>query len=48
MSSTGVPTEIVVVGIGADGFSGLAPSSQSLVLGASVEITTGFAGSRAR
>jgi precorrin-6Y C5,15-methyltransferase (decarboxylating) len=36
MSSTGVPTEIVVVGIGADGFSGLAPSSQSLVLGASV------------
>ncbi|WP_374457108.1 precorrin-6y C5,15-methyltransferase (decarboxylating) subunit CbiE [Nocardioides sp.] len=36
MSSTGVPTEIVVVGIGADGFSGLAPSSQSLVLETSV------------
>ncbi|MDT0188074.1 precorrin-6y C5,15-methyltransferase (decarboxylating) subunit CbiE [Microbacterium sp. ARD31] len=36
MSSTGVPTEIVVVGIGADGFDGLAPASRSLVLEASV------------
>ena len=36
MSSTGVPTEVVVVGIGADGFSGLSPSSRDLVLGASV------------
>ncbi|MCW2738499.1 precorrin-6y C5,15-methyltransferase (decarboxylating) subunit CbiE [Nocardioides sp.] len=36
MSSTGVPTEIVVVGIGADGFSGLSPASRDLVLGASV------------
>lgn len=36
MSSTGVPTEVVVVGIGADGFSGLSPSSRALVLGASV------------
>lgn len=36
MSSTGVPTEVVVVGIGADGFSGLPPASRDLVLGASV------------
>lgn len=36
MSSTGVPTEIVVVGIGADGFDGLSPASRSLVLEASV------------
>jgi precorrin-6Y C5,15-methyltransferase (decarboxylating) len=36
MSSTGVPTEIVVVGIGADGWDGLAPASRDLVLGASV------------
>jgi precorrin-6Y C5,15-methyltransferase (decarboxylating) len=36
MSSTGVPTEIVVVGIGADGFEGLSPSSRDLVLRASV------------
>lgn len=36
MSSTGVPTEVVVVGIGADGFAGLSPSSRALVLGASV------------
>lgn len=36
MSSTRVPTEIVVVGIGADGFSGLPSSSRDLVLGASV------------
>ena len=36
MSSTGVPTEVVVVGIGADGFAGLAPASRDLVLGASV------------
>jgi precorrin-6Y C5,15-methyltransferase (decarboxylating) len=36
MSSTGVPTEIVVVGIGADGFSGLPSSSQALVLEAAV------------
>ncbi|RYB94430.1 precorrin-6y C5,15-methyltransferase (decarboxylating) subunit CbiE [Nocardioides oleivorans] len=36
MSSTGVPTEIVVVGIGADGWVSLSPSSQSLVLEASV------------
>jgi precorrin-6Y C5,15-methyltransferase (decarboxylating) len=35
MSSTGVPSEIVVVGIGADGWASLAPSSQSLVLEAS-------------
>ncbi|MDR7251902.1 precorrin-6Y C5,15-methyltransferase (decarboxylating) [Nocardioides sp. BE266] len=31
MSSTGVPTEIVVVGIGADGWASLSPSSQALV-----------------
>ncbi len=36
MSSTGVPTQIVVVGIGADGWDGLAPASRDLVLGASV------------
>jgi precorrin-6Y C5,15-methyltransferase (decarboxylating) len=36
MSATGVPTEVVVVGIGADGFSGLSPASRSLVLEASV------------
>lgn len=36
MSSTGVPTEVVVVGIGADGFSGLSPASRDLVLGAPV------------
>src|SRR5688572_6464165 len=36
MSSTGVPTEVVVVGIGADGFSGLSPASRSLVLEAAV------------
>jgi precorrin-6Y C5,15-methyltransferase (decarboxylating) len=36
MSSTGVPSEVVVVGIGADGFSGLSPASRDLVLGASV------------
>lgn len=36
MSSTGVPTEIVVVGIGADGFDGLSPASRSLVVEASV------------
>ena len=36
MSATGVPTEVVVVGIGADGFSGLSPSSRELVLGAAV------------
>lgn len=36
MSSTGVPTEIVVVGIGADGWASLSPSSQALVLEASV------------
>lgn len=36
MSATGVPTEVVVVGIGADGFGGLAPASQALVLEAPV------------
>jgi precorrin-6Y C5,15-methyltransferase (decarboxylating) len=36
MSSTGVPSEVVVVGIGADGFSGLTPSARSLVLEAGV------------
>lgn len=36
MSATGVPTEVVVVGIGAEGFASLSPSSQSLVLEASV------------
>ncbi len=36
MTSTGVPTEIVVVGIGADGWASLPASSQSLVLEASV------------
>ncbi|WP_307861864.1 precorrin-6y C5,15-methyltransferase (decarboxylating) subunit CbiE [Nocardioides sp. SYSU D00065] len=36
MSSTGVPSEIVVVGIGADGWVGLPEPSRSLVLGASV------------
>lgn len=36
MSSTGVPSEVVVVGIGADGFSGLSSSARSLVLEAGV------------
>lgn len=36
MSSSGVPSEVVVVGIGADGFPSLPPSSQSLVLEAAV------------
>jgi len=36
MSSTGVPSEVVVVGIGADGLSGLSPSARSLVLEAGV------------
>lgn len=36
MSSTGVPTEVVVVGIGADGWASLPESSRSLVLEASV------------
>lgn len=36
MSSTGVPSEVVVVGIGADGFSGLSASARSLVLEAGV------------
>lgn len=36
MSSGRVPTEIVVVGIGADGFPSLPPSSQALVLEAAV------------
>jgi precorrin-6Y C5,15-methyltransferase (decarboxylating) len=36
MSATGVPTEVVVVGIGADGWAGLAPASRDLVLQASV------------
>ena len=35
MSSTGVPSEVVVVGIGADGWDGLPPSSQALVREAS-------------
>ena len=35
MSATGVPTEVVVVGIGADGWASLPESSRSLVLGAS-------------
>ncbi|MFC7359880.1 precorrin-6y C5,15-methyltransferase (decarboxylating) subunit CbiE [Nocardioides astragali] len=36
MSSTGVPTEVVVVGIGADGFAGLSPAPRALVLDAAV------------
>ena len=36
MSSTGVPSEVVVVGIGADGWPGLSPSARSLVLEAGV------------
>lgn len=36
MSATGVPTEVVVVGIGAEGFASLSPSSQSLVSDAAV------------
>ena len=36
MTSTGVPTEVVVVGIGADGWASLPSSSRDLVLGASV------------
>lgn len=36
MSSSGVPTEVVVVGIGADGWASLPSSSQDLVLEASV------------
>ncbi len=36
MSSTGVPSEVVVVGIGADGFESLPTSSRSLVLEAAV------------
>ncbi len=36
MSATGVPTEVVVVGIGAEGFSSLSPSSQSLISDAAV------------
>ncbi|CAM3651322.1 precorrin-6y C5,15-methyltransferase (decarboxylating) subunit CbiE [Nocardioides zeicaulis] len=36
MSATGVPAEVVVVGIGAEGFASLSPSSQSLVLEAPV------------
>ncbi|GAA1914737.1 precorrin-6y C5,15-methyltransferase (decarboxylating) subunit CbiE [Nocardioides hwasunensis] len=36
MSSSGAPSEIVVVGIGADGWASISPSSQSLVLEASV------------
>jgi precorrin-6Y C5,15-methyltransferase (decarboxylating) len=36
MSAAGVPTEVVVVGIGADGWAGLVPASRDLVLGASV------------
>jgi precorrin-6Y C5,15-methyltransferase (decarboxylating) len=36
MSSTGVPSEVVVVGIGADGWDSLPPSSRDLVLVASV------------
>jgi precorrin-6Y C5,15-methyltransferase (decarboxylating) len=36
MSSTGVPSEVVVVGIGADGWASLPESSRSLVLEAAV------------
>jgi precorrin-6Y C5,15-methyltransferase (decarboxylating) len=36
MSSTGVPSEVAVVGIGADGWDSLSSSSRDLVLGASV------------
>lgn len=36
MSSTGVPSEVVVVGIGADGWASLPASSRSLVLEAAV------------
>lgn len=36
MSATGVPTEVVVVGIGAEGFASLSPSSQALVSDAAV------------
>lgn len=36
VSSARVPSEVVVVGIGADGWSGLAPVSRDIVLGASV------------
>jgi precorrin-6Y C5,15-methyltransferase (decarboxylating) len=36
MSSTGVPSEVVVVGIGADGWASLSESSRALVLDASV------------
>ena len=36
MSSTGVPSEVVVVGIGADGWASLPGASRSLVLEASV------------
>ena len=36
MSSTGVPSEVVVVGIGADGWASLPESSRSLVLEAGV------------
>jgi precorrin-6Y C5,15-methyltransferase (decarboxylating) len=36
MSSTGVPSEVVVVGIGADGWASLPESSRALVLDASV------------
>ncbi|MDZ5660986.1 precorrin-6y C5,15-methyltransferase (decarboxylating) subunit CbiE [Nocardioides sp. S-58] len=36
VSATGVPTEVVVVGIGADGWASLPSSSRDLVLGASV------------
>jgi precorrin-6Y C5,15-methyltransferase (decarboxylating) len=36
MSSTGVPSEVVVVGIGADGWDSLPPTSRDLVLGAGV------------
>lgn len=36
MSSTGVPSEVVVVGIGADGWASLPESSRSLVLEATV------------
>jgi precorrin-6Y C5,15-methyltransferase (decarboxylating) len=36
MSSTGVPSEVVVVGIGADGWDSLPSSSRDLVLGAAV------------
>ena len=36
MSAHGVPKEVVVVGIGADGWAGLAPAARDLVLRASV------------